>query len=439
MTLLSTVISLVEKGHNIVLHGPGGVGKSYTICHLVQHYREKGIYSIQVTALTGVAAVVLSQSGVKARTLHSWAGVGLADKSAETLAGTILNYQTARARWQNTSVLIIDEMSMMGHDFFEKLDTIGRIVRKCDKPFGGIQLVLSGDFLQNPPINAKYIFMSELWPEIPFTWLDLTVPKRYSDPVWFQRLLRFRLGTHTQEDWDFLKTRHLAWNEKLKELNSGKTMIMPTNLKAKKRDVRAENELELHKLPGEPKTYISEYLFNEKKGGRMNREYVIKMFEDQVEHIVNLKPGAQVMLKKNMDVDLGLVNGSRGIVTQIEPVGVEVLWVSGRKTWVAPAAWEYEDDDGEYKCIQIPLVLAWTATIHKSQSATLDSVAVDLSDIFGTGQAYVGLSRVREEQGLFVTALVSSKKINASKVVLDFLREVEKKEPDGVITEVVVT
>ena len=133
----------------------------------------------------------------------------------------------------------------------------------------------------------------------------------------------------------------------------------------------AENLIELDKLPGKEFLYKSSYNFHEKKGGRVNREYIMKLFEEQVQPSVVLKEGAQVMLKVNLDVDLELVNGSRGVVTQIQPIGVEVLWVSGKKTWLAPYTWKLEDDDGEYSCTQMPLMLAWSMTIHRAQSAKI--------------------------------------------------------------------
>lgn len=441
MTLLSEAISLIDEGKNVVLHGPGGTGKSYTVAHVVDHYRRKGIFSIAVTAFTGVAVVVLSDSGVKARTLNSWAGIKLGDKPVDILIAMVMDNPKSKDRWKYTSTLVIDEISMVGAELFDKLDLIGRAVRGIDLPFGGIQIILTGDFLQNPPVKARFVFTSNAWRDLEasgLVWIELTIPKRYPDKKWFERLLRFRLGNHTEEDWNFLLSRHQAWNQKLKEIKNGKTLILPTVLKPKKLDVRQENEDELAKLPGEVTTYTSSYLFVENKGGRINREVMISLFEKQVEPTVNLKPGAQVMLRTNLDVESKLVNGSRGVVTQIEPVGVEVLWFSGNKTWVSLHTWEMEDDEGKSLCTQIPLILAWSITLNKSQGSTLDEVAVSLKDIFAGGQAYVGLSRVRTEGGLYITDLTNSRKVWASKEVIDFLNKIESGSVDKVITEVML-
>lgn len=440
MTLLTQLISLLDQGKNIILHGPGGVGKSYAICHLVAHYREKNnmtIASTPVTALTGVAAVVLSQSGAKARTLHSWAGIGTGEKEADTLAKLILDDTKKKGRWKAAWMLVIDEVSMLSQALFDKLDYIGRVVRETDLPFGGIQLVLSGDFLQNPPVKAKFVFTSEKWAMTPFVWVDLTIPKRYSDPTWFERLLRFRKAKHTSEDWAFLETRYHAWNDLLRKADNGEVMILPTILRGTKVAVEDENMGKLAELPGDAKEYVVRYSFSPKRGGHVNRAYIIKLFEEQIPHTVYLKVGAQVMLRYNIDVDAGLVNGSRGVVTAIEPAGVEVLWVNGLKTIVELNVWGMEDDDGIYTCTQIPLILAWAITIHRAQSATLDCVVVDLANLFGEGQGYVGLSRVRSESGLYISGMTTPSKIFASKQALTYLDSIEASKVEAILPEVI--
>lgn len=438
MTLLTEIIELLEQNHNIILHGPGGVGKSYAICHLVDYFRKKkGMYisNTPVTALTGVAAVVLSQSGAKARTLHSWAGIGVGDKSADTLAKIIKDDSKKRSRWKSAWILVIDEISMLSQELFDKLDYIGRVVRETDLPFGGIQLILSGDFLQNPPVKAKFVFTSEKWKHTEFTWIELSIPKRYADLSWFERLLRFRLGSHTTKDWEFLVSRHQAWEDLLKKASEGKVMVLPTVLRPTRASTDEENNKKLDELPGKSTKYISSYYFSPKKGGRINKEYIIKLFEEQIPNKVKLKIGAQVMLRYNIDVDCGLVNGSRGVVTDIGQSGVTVLWTNKLKTVVELHSWSLEDDDGEYLCTQMPLILAWSITYHRSQSATLDSVVLDLSNVFSEGMAYVGLSRVRNEAGLYISSLSVPEKIWASTQALEYLESVENTKEVGIFTD----
>ncbi len=393
MTLLTEIISLLDQGRNVILHGPGGVGKSYTICHLVKYYREQQnmtLASTPVTALTGVAAVVLSQSGAKARTLHSWAGIGKGEQPADTLSKLILDDPKRKGRWKAAWLLVIDEISMLSQELFDKLDRIGRTVRGIDLPFGGIRLIFSGDFLQNPPVKARFVFTSERWLATPFVWIDLTIPKRYADETWFNRLLRFRMGTHTPEDWTFLETRYDAWNKLLHQVEAGEIKVLPTMLRSTKLAAEDENIGELSKLPGNDSIYTVRYTFSPKKGGNVNRQYIIKLFEEQVPPEIRLKVGAQVMLRYNIDVDSGLVNGSRGVIVAIEPAGVEVLWVNGLKTIVGLNVWSLEDDDGIYTCTQIPLILAWAITIHKCVSG---------NTLISTEQGMMYMKDVSQEQG----------------------------------------
>lgn len=445
-TILTKVVQLIEDGHNIILHGPGGVGKSFTICHLIKYYRVVlGLTpaSTPVTALTGVAALVLSQQGTKARTLHSWAGIGIGEGTADTLANKIMADPRKKRAWEAAWLLVIDEISMLSMELYNKLDAIARLVRKKNVPFGGIQLILSGDFLQLPPVekNKKepnFIFESERWLSTKFVWLELEVPKRYTDLTWFHRLLRFRSGTHTDDDWEFLRTRNQAWLDLL-EQNNEKLIVRPTVLKATRADVSAENMRELDILPGDPILFTSRYSRIIKRGGRDNLPYYIQLFQKDIHQEVSLKVGAQVMLRVNVDVDLGLVNGSRGVVISVAEGGAEVLWSNGRQTSVVPYDWVMEDDDGIYTCSQIPLILAWSITIHRVQASTLDCVVLDLSKIFAGGQGYVGLSRVRSAGDLYVSGLVDPSKVKMDSKAHKFLEELEKVEVIGEITEMVVS
>lgn len=444
MTLvIKETLSLLEEGRHVILHGPGGTGKTYTISRVVEEFRRRGLsyFQVPVTAFTGVAAVILSQQGVSARTLSSWAGIKTGEKEAEVYA-KILD-ASARKRWMDAIILIIDEISMVPSQLLDKLDIIGRLIRKNPLPFGGIKIVFCGDFLQNPPIPPKkgyvrvppYSFLADVWGAIDLTWIELEIPRRYSDMTWFEMLLRFRSGTQTSEDLSFLKTRFEAWNKLLIE-SKGKLTIIPTILESRKIDVEVHNQRELEALPGEATEYHVFYTFNKKKGGgSINKEAIMKLFELQIPAFVNLKPGAQVMLKYNLDVDLQLVNGSRGVVLEINASGVHVLWTTGRKTWVVPHTWEMEDEDGIYTSTQIPLILAWSITIHKSQGSTLDCVVLNLKGLFADGQGYVGLSRVRTKEGLYISGLSATNKIKASKVVLEFLEQVRETPTRKVIPE----
>jgi ATP-dependent DNA helicase PIF1 len=435
-TILSEVIKAIVEGKNVVLHGPGGVGKSYTISHFVKELTSSGITSIFVTAYTGVAAINLAESGVRASTLNRWAGVKLAKESAGDLAKIVSSDMKAVKRWRSASVLIIDEISMVPAELFDKLDLVGRYIRGNELPFGGIVLLLSGDFLQLPPVKAEFVFRAESWNSLQVKWFELTIPKRYQDQKWFHRLLRFRKGQHTKRDYEFLCSRHEAYNTLLKNKKS-ENIVLPSILMSKKIDVSSENNSKLEELQGEIVSYATKYTFMEKKGGKFSRPYIESLFEEKIPKLIHLKVGAQVMLKVNLDIDLGLANGSRGVITKIEPIGIEVLWLSGKKSWITHYSWTIEDDDGIYVASQIPLVLAWCVTIHKSQGTTLDYVVVDIgTSIFGEGQAYVALSRVKSGEGLLISG-ISPKSIFASKVALEYIDHVLESEEFEIIEELV--
>ena len=130
------------EGKNIFITGPGGTGKTALIRCIQQDAYKKGI-AIQVCALTGCAAVLLE---CKAKTIHSWAGIGLGNGSIEQIVQKVMKNKFSKTNWKATNILIIDEVSMMSLKLFEMLDAIGKAVRKNPKPFGGIQLIFSGDF-----------------------------------------------------------------------------------------------------------------------------------------------------------------------------------------------------------------------------------------------------------------------------------------------------
>ena len=429
-----SILTAIENGENIILHAPGGTGKTFMLKEIAVYLQEKGKI-IGVTATTGVAALNLNipERKIKGRTLHSWGGVGLGDEVAAKLAAKIMSKPAAKKRWIETDILIIDEISMLGGDFFDKLDFIGRTIRQREMdPMGGIQLILSGDFLQLPPVKDEFCFQSLAWKELsltPFIFLD---PKRYDDPEYFQLLLRVREGEPTNEDIKCLYARVQAYERfcKMVEDCADETKIIrPTKAYSHRSKVEYTNDKELEKLPGTTYDFncidsLKQYTKNFKK------DYYIKQLEDAAPHQVSLKVGAQVMLKCNMSVEQGLVNGSRGVITEIdfESEIITVKFLRGRTARIERHEWEFEDKEGKGIRSQIPLILAWACTIHKLQGCTLDFCVLDLGyTIFACGQAYVGLSRVRSLKGLFLSSFESSS-IMTSQTALQYSRELQIKE-----------
>jgi ATP-dependent DNA helicase PIF1 len=400
----------VIGGQSLLITGPGGTGKSHLLQVLYSTYRGRTGKVMAVTALTGCAALLL---GPWAKTLHSWAGIGLGRGSAEATARTISTDARKRKRWRSTNCLVIDEVSMLTPHLLEYLDTVARVVRKCPSPFGGLQVVFVGDFYQLPPVmrdtalapgsaERTFAFESPLWSQIISNVIPLTQIHRQKDPVFQQILNEARIGELSPESYAALEARKtMAWKRQ---------EIKPTLLFTKNQDVAAINQSQLEKLTGREVVFQAKTTAAPRLPPDILGFLVEKLDKDApYEPELILKERAQVMLLTNQDPEAGLVNGSRGVVTGFSPDGgfplVKFLHGPPFPVRVPPAAWSSESENAEEVVTreQIPLRLAYALTIHKAQGASLDSALVDVGpSTFEYGQAYVALSRVRNLEALFV-------------------------------------
>lgn len=408
-------------GNFIVTHN------THTIKKIASYLKFKG-KEIACTATTGVAALGLAvpENFIISRTLHSWAGVGLAKGEVNGLVRKIKSNIDAMERWRIVSILILDEVSMLGREFFDKLEEVARKIKKSHLPFGGIQLILSGDFLQLPPVKDDWVFNSDSWKTlnlIPFIFKE---PKRYDDIDYFHLLLRTREGSHTLQDVKKLKARTTAYKKLIEYLKtSNVTSIKPTIMYSKRSDVNSFNIIELEKLEGSSCIYKAYDQIKYKTQVSKDDNYAI-MLDDHAPREITLKIGAQVMLKVNLNVNEGLVNGSRGVVLEMLPAAVYIRFINGVKIWIGIYEWILEDKDGKATRAQIPLILAWALTVHKSQGVTLDYAICDLgSSIFSAGQAYVALSRVRNIQGLFISSFNANSLDMIDKRALNYSKSLE--------------
>jgi ATP-dependent DNA helicase PIF1 len=413
------VLDRLLEGNNIFLTGGGGVGKSYLLSVIYtefpglkrQHITAKNpdgvakLPRIQMCALTGCAALLL---GHKAKTLHSWAGIGLGKGSVSELYVKIRRNQKSMRNWLCTDLLIIDEISMMTAELLDKLNQLGKKIRGNQKPFGGIQLLLVGDFYQLPPVckgddGVKFAFEADCWKEAITTSIELTVIQRQKDEV-FQRILKeARVGALSKESCEILRGREgLNWKE---------NKIRPTLLFPRRAEVDMINDSNLRALTGRRYSYKAKLAYDGKVPEGFSEsdegfQRVLKSFDSDAAYNVELElmVGAQVMLIANIDPDAGLVNGSRGVITSFCP-STElpmVEFVNGIRRHIGTHSWPIEDFEFVSR-IQVPLRLAFAITCHKCQGATLDSALVDIgSGIFEYGQAYVALSRARSLDSLFV-------------------------------------
>ncbi|WVQ85854.1 hypothetical protein IAT38_008022 [Cryptococcus sp. DSM 104549] len=447
---------VVGEGKNMFFTGSAGTGKSVLLREVIKNLRKKHIKSpdaVAVTASTGIAACNIG--GI---TLHSFGGVGLATEDNEVLLRKLRVNKKASARWQRTKVLIIDEVSMVDGALFDKFCKLGQLIRKNDKPFGGIQIVVTGDFFQLPPVTKggampKFAFEAEMWHETIKTSVNLTKVFRQKDPRFVDMLNEMRFGRLSEES--------IAEFKKLARPLKYDDGIEPTVLFPRREDVDRANLSRLQQLKTEGYTY------NSVDGGKSEpaqREKLLSNF--MAPKSIELKIDAQVMLIKN--VDETLVNGSMGKVIgfcyeplwdedsmgrwkpdsdsyeglsdedrekrlKLREVLKEKLSAAGKPypvvTFKVPGGgsrdmlvkddtFKTELPNGEIQAsrVQLPLILSWAMSIHKSQGQTLDRVRVDLGKVFEKGQAYVALSRATSLEGLQVTGFNKDKVMAHKKV-----------------------
>lgn len=435
----AAALHAVQHGRNIFLTGAGGTGKSHTIRAITEWAHRAGL-RYAVTALTGCAALLLNCG---AKTLHSWAGVGLAKESPASLVDAIKRNRRASRRWTDTQLLIVDEVSMMNPEFLEKLDCVARrIRRRPEQRFGGLQLVLAGDFCQLPPVTrdtsggsaTRFIFEMPLWPQLIDETIYLRRIIRQSDPVFQQILNEARMGALTPASISTLERRlNLPWQE---------NEIRPTLLFTRNAEVDEVNRRNMEALSTERRTFEAQTVVMDtsvsRRGASAHPTPVVVPPDDPdvlvaLERLdadapydpkLELAIGAQVMLLINLDQDRGLVNGSRGVVTGFSDGGLPLVkFINQRDPILLDRSyWWLEEYEGIGRG-QIPLRVAYAITIHKSQGATLDCALIDIgASTFEYGQAYVALSRVRSLEGLYVWKL-DPLKIRCHPTVASFYAE----------------
>lgn len=278
---------------------------------------------------------------------------------------------------------------------------------------------LLGDFTvahncQLPPVKGDFAFESKLWDEMKFFNFRMTHPYRFPDPAHFEMLGRIRVGQMTPDDISKLRSRVLAYESYRKKIVKGELveMIKPTRIFSLKQDVEGINQQELQALEGDAFMFEATDTVIPKpdsNGKVHHREEDIRQdYVDFMDAIASpeclFKVGAQVMLTKNLSVEEGLVNGSRGVIEELHEERIVVMFKSGIRVDIVPYKYEYEDEKAVCVRAQFPLILAYALTVHKSMGATLDYVVADCgTSVFAPGQGYVLLSRVRTLEGLLLT------------------------------------
>ena len=407
-------LRILNAGANVFLTGAPGAGKTYVLNQFVKQARQRGA-SVAITASTGIAATHLN-----GQTIHSWSGVGVAQVMTDTLLKQIKTRRGKRIR--ATDILVIDEISMMHAWLFDMVDQACRAVRRSPEPFGGLQVVMSGDLFQLPPVSntrrdrelvapppelvamreryAKagrnpngFVTESLVWPELNPIVCYLTEQHRQDTGQLLDVLTDIRQGTVTDTDRQALDTRigvEPAGNDVA-------ISLYPNN-----RQADALNDSKLAQI-NEP-----EHRFEAESSGQVS---LIKRLKSTMlaPEILSLKIGAAVMALRN-DTNQQYVNGSLGTVVDFvsttEGEYPMVDFENGHTVIMQPAAWEMMDGETVLASVkQVPLRCAWAITIHKSQGMTLDRARMDLRRTFAPGMGYVALSRVESMDGLYLDGI----------------------------------
>jgi ATP-dependent exoDNAse (exonuclease V) alpha subunit len=385
-------LAILEAGHNVLLTGPAGSGKTFLLNKYIAYLKKKQI-GVAVTASTGIAATHIS-----GRTIHSWAGIGIKDELSARDIQALTKRAYLKKQFNSTEVLVIDEISMLHAHRLDLIDRVCQAFKKNFLPFGGIQVVMSGDFFQLPPISpgngeAEFVYKANVWSEMDLRICYLDEQHRQNDQKMTKILQSFRKNDISPETVKLLTDR-------IKQ--KPKSGITPVRLFTHNIDVDAINNLELQKISAPAFTY------------HMTGEGEKKLVEALQKNCLApadlvLKKGALVMFVKNKfkDEKVVYVNGTTGVIVDFDENNFPLVRLnSGTEILVAPDSWTIDDEHKILaKITQIPLRLAWAITVHKSQGMTLEMAEIDLSRSFGYGMGYVALSRLTSLEGLYLSGI----------------------------------
>lgn len=383
---------LLKDGHNVLLTGPAGSGKTFLLNRFIGYLKEKKI-GVAITASTGIAA-----THINGRTIHSWAGIGIKDRLSAKEIQSLVKKPHLKKQFAGVKVLIIDEISMLPA---HRLDLVNRVCQAFSKnllPFGGLQLVMCGDFFQLPPISsggitAEFVYKADVWAELDLRVCYLAEQHRQSDKQMSKILNSIRLGTVGEETVKLLRARIGQFPAEGEH---------PVRLYTHNVDVDLLNRAELNRLPGKVHSFRMSQTGEDRIVDSLKKNCLAP------EELL-LKEGAAVMFIKNKFKDEATlyVNGSSGTIAGFNDEGFPIVRLrNGGVVTVGYESWTIENDERVLaKINQLPLRLAWAITVHKSQGMTLEAAQIDLRQAFGYGMGYVALSRLTSLQGLFLLGI----------------------------------
>ncbi|WP_179992423.1 MULTISPECIES: AAA family ATPase [unclassified Acinetobacter] len=384
-----TALKLLKAGENVFLTGSAGAGKTYTLNQYINYLKARKV-SVAITASTGIAATHMN-----GMTIHTWAGIGIKDFLSEEDLKRMKERKYLKEHLENAQVLIIDEISMLHAKQLNLVNQVLKYFKESDEAFGGIQVIVAGDFFQLPPVGKndernrdKFCFMSDAWVEAKFRVCYLTEQHRQGNDYLNDILNAIRAQAISPE--------HRSALQATRQQNIGDNY---TRLYTHNMDVDSINFKHLNEIDQDPRQFDAQCDGNEK---------LIETLKSSVRapEALTLKKHAKVMFVKN-NFDMGYINGSLGEVIGFEDddehgVLPKVKLTDGTTLIVEPETWSVDNEAGKTIASfqQIPLRLAWAITIHKSQGMTLEAAEIDLSHTFEKGQGYVALSRLKSLNGL---------------------------------------
>ncbi|MFB6226162.1 MAG: ATP-dependent RecD-like DNA helicase [Candidatus Paceibacteria bacterium] len=376
---------ILKTGNNVFLTGEAGSGKTYLLQKYIDFLEDKGVKTA-ITASTGIAATHID--GV---TIHSWSGMGVNNTLSDRDISHLLDRKYLHKHFDGTRVLIIDEVSMLTANQLDMIDRICKAFKESKLPFGGMQVVLSGDFYQLPPVskqkNTDFVFKSHIWRDMDIKVCYLTDQFRHKDSDLYKLLSKIRSNSIDKKARQYLNKR-----SEIKHDEENITRLYTHNKDVDKINLRKLEDLNTNSFEYKMSSKGDSKLVDILKKNCLAKEKLI------------LKKGAYVMFIKN-NFDKGYVNGTLGKIVAFKDITnyPVVETESGDKITVTPKKWKLKEA-GEIKAEveQIPLKLAWAITVHKSQGMSLDKAEIDLRKCFIKGMGYVALSRLRCLEGLYL-------------------------------------
>ena len=413
-------LEVLKARNNGFITGGAGTGKSTVIQHYMREHLN-GDEEVAVLASTGTAAILLG-----GRTFHSYFGLGIMEGGADLVIERALKHRGIVQRLRKTGTILLDEVSMIGAKEFLAAEKIARKARNNSAPWGGIRMIVIGDFAQLPPVvrmdrsqdlfnqdqaremEKPWCFHTQTWVDSEFNPVYLKKVVRSQDAEWNEILNELRWGHVSEKGKAILKER----------VKPAPLLFQGTRLFARRNQVERLNQERLQTLTSVSKEYPTLYIGNALKIDELKRNAPIP-------EVLVLKKGALVMFRQN-DPEYRFVNGTLGTVYQMEKDEVTIELFNGRMIILEPHTFQVLDAEGEVMATatNFPLNLAWACTIHKAQGATLDKVHADLRGVWEHGQAYVALSRVRALNDLTIEG-VGMNTFKVDEAVKSFYRALE--------------